>query len=135
MASLVGNAGVINVDSQAVAEIRSYSIELTSDTIEQTVMGDDARQYVKGLHSFSGSADVYWDASHFDATSNPDLDGLIQGTVGDAPVSITVYPTGSGANWAGNILITGYSITAQMDGMIEASISFQGSGALTYTAS
>jgi predicted secreted protein len=135
MASLVGNAGVINVDSQAVAEVRSYSIEVTSDTIETTAMGDASRQYVKGLHSFSGSADVYWDATHFDATSNPDLDGLIQGSIGSSPVGLVVYPEGTGANWSGNILVTGYSITAQMDGMIEASVSFQGSGPLTYATS
>lgn len=134
MASLTGNAGVINIDGEAVAEVRSYSIELTQDTIENTVMGDSSRQYVAGLSQFSGTADVYWDASHFDATSNPDLDGLIQGTVGASGVALIVYPTGSGANWAGNIVVTGYSINAAMDGMIEASVSFQGSGALTYTA-
>lgn len=135
MASLVGNAGVINVNSQAVAEVRSYSIEITSDTIETTAMGDASRQYIKGLHAFSGSADVYWDATHFDASTNPDLDGLIQGAVGSSPVGLVVYPEGTGANWSGNILVTGYSITAQMDGMIEASVSFQGSGPLTYATS
>jgi|TARA_R110000823_G_scaffold44957_3_gene116078 predicted secreted protein len=135
MASLVGNAGVINVNSQAVAEVRSYSIEITSDTIETTAMGDASRQYIKGLHAFSGSADVYWDATHFDTSSNPDLDGLVQGAIGSAPVALVVYPEGTGANWSGNILVTGYSITAQMDGMIEASVSFQGSGPLTYATS
>lgn len=134
MASLTGNAGVISIGGTNVAEVRSYSIEVTSDTIENTVMTDNSRQYVPGLSSFSGSADVYWDATHF---STADLDGLIQGTVGDATdvVALIVYPTGSGANWAGNIVLTGYSISASFDGMIEASVSFQGTGALTYTAS
>lgn len=131
MASLVGNAGVVNIDSQAVAEIRSYSIDVTTDTIENTVMADASRQYVKGLSSFTGSADVYWDASHF---STVDLDGLINGSVGDTAVAIKVYPEGTGAYWGGNVIITGYSISASFDGMIEASISFQGSGQLTYTA-
>jgi len=137
MASLTGNAGVININGEAVAEVRSYSIELTQDTIENTVMGDGSRQYVPGLSQFSGTADVYWDASHFDATSNPDLDGLIQGTVGEVTdvVTLIVYPSGSGANWTGSVVITGYTINGSMDGMIEASCSFQGSGALSYNAS
>ena len=133
MSSLTGNAGVITIDGDAVAEVRSYAIDVTSDTIENTVMADASRQYVKGLSSFSGSADVYWDAAHFG--TDPNLDGLIQGAVGAAGVALIVYPSGTGANWNGNIVITGYSISASFDGMIEASISFQGTGQLTYTAS
>lgn len=134
MASLTGNAGVISIGGASVAEVRSYSIEVTSDTIENTVMTDSSRQYVPGLSSFSGTADVYWDATHF---STVDLDGLIQGTVGDPTdvVTLIVYPSGSGANWTGSIVLTGYSISASFDGMIEASVSFQGTGALTYNAS
>jgi predicted secreted protein len=134
MASLTGNAGVISINAQTIAEVRSYSIDVTADTIENTVMGDNSRQYVPGLSSFSGSADVYWDVTHF---TTADLDGLIQGTVGDSSdvVALIVYPAGSGGNWNGNIVLTGYSVSASMDGMIEASVSFQGTGALTYTAS
>lgn len=129
--SLTGNGGVITVDSNAVAEVRSYSLEITQDTIENTVMGDSSRQYVGGLSQFSGTADVYWIDAHF---STADLDGLIQGAVGAAPVGIVVYEDGNpGSNWNGDILITGYSISASMDGMVEASVSFQGSGPLTHT--
>lgn len=135
--ALVGNAGVITVDGQAVADIRSYSIDITADTIETTTMGgaNSGRVYTKGLSSFSGTADVYWNADHFDATSNPDLDGLIQGAVGADGVAIVVYPEGTGASWGGDIHVTGYSVTASFDGLIEASVSFQGTGQLTYTAS
>lgn len=132
MTALVGNAGVVSVNSQNIAEIRSYSIELTSDTIETTVMGgaNSGRTYTKGLSSFSGSADVYFDATHF---STADLDGLVNGDVGDTHVGLIVYPEGTGSNWNGDIHVTGYSISASFDGLVEASISFQGTGQLTYT--
>lgn len=138
MASIVGNAGALKINGNTVAELRSYSIEITSDTIEQTVMGDATRQYVKGLGSFSGSADVYFDASHFAATgsSGNDIDGEIFGTVGDAGCAIALYPEGdvgsSDKILSGNIVVTGYTINGSFDGMIEASISFQGTGALSY---
>jgi predicted secreted protein len=134
--ALVGNAGVISVDGVNVAEVRNYSIEITADTIETTTMGgaNSGRTYVKGLTTFSGTADVYWDDSHFDAATGVDLDGLVQGAVGAGSVALIVYPEGTGSNWNGNIIITGYSLTASMDGLIEASISFQGDGQLTYTA-
>ncbi len=135
MSSFVGNAGAIKINGAAVAEVRSYSIEMTADTIEQTVMGDSTRQYVKGLSSFSGTADVYWDPAHFTGTNN--IDGEIFGSVGDAGATLAVYPegdVGSGSDkiLEGNIVVTGYTINASFDNMIEASISFQGTGALTY---
>lgn len=134
MSSFVGNAGAIKINGAAVAEVRSYSIEMTADTIEQTVMGDASRQYVKGLSTFSGTADVYWDPAHFTGTN--DLDGEIFAAVGDAGTSIAIYPEGdvgsSDKIMSGNIVVTGYTINGSFDGMIEASISFQGTGALTY---
>lgn len=135
MSSFVGNAGAIKINGAAVAEVRSYSIEMTADTIEQTVMGDASRQYVKGLSTFSGTADVYWDPAHFTGTNN--IDGEIFAAVGDAGTSIIVYPEGDvGAGTdkilSGDIIVTGYTINGSFDGMIEASISFQGTGALTY---
>lgn len=134
MSSFVGNAGAIKINGAAVAEVRSYSIEMTADTIEQTVMGDSTRQYVKGLSSFSGTADVYWDPAHFTGTNN--IDGEIFAAVGDSGTSIAVYPEGdvglTDKIMSGDIIVTGYTINGSFDGMIEASISFQGTGALTY---
>jgi len=132
--ALVGNAGVVSVNTQNIAEIRSYSIEMTTDTIETTTMAgaNSGRTYTKGLSTFSGTADVYWAAAHF---STADLDGLVNGDVGDAAVAIKVYPEGTGGYWGGDIHITGYSISASFDGLVEASISFQGTGQLTYAAS
>ena len=134
MASYVGNAGALKINGAAVAELRSYSIEMTSDTIEQTVMGDSTRQYVKGLSSFSGTADVFWDPAHFTGTNN--IDGEIFGSVGDAGAALILYPEGDvGASdkiLSGDVIITGYTVNGTVDGMIEASISFQGTGALAY---
>jgi predicted secreted protein len=135
MTTTVGNAGLIKIDDdtgtiQTVAEVRSYSIEQTSDTIEKTIMGNATRQYVKGLATFSGSADVYWDATHF---TTVDLTPTI-GTVGatNKVVTLEIYPTGSGTKWAGEVIITGYTVNGSFDGMIEASISFQGTGSVVY---
>jgi hypothetical protein len=133
MATLVGNNGTITVMAQNVAELRNYSIDVTADTIETSVMGTDARTYVKGMSSYSGSADVFWDPTHWSTITggNPTDTGSL---VGAAGLVLNIFPTGSGAKWSGNILITGYSVTASMDGLIEASISFQGSGAVGYAA-
>lgn len=136
MTAYVGNAGVVKVDDdagsiQTVAEVRSYSIETTADTIEKTVMGNSTRQYVKGIATFTGTADVYWDPTHFTTVdANPTA-----GSVGAANKTVTleIYPEGSGSKWSGEVVVTGYTVNGTFDGMIEASISFQGTGSLSWS--
>ena len=52
MATHKGSEGTVKVGSNAVAEIRSYSIEESADTLEDTSMGDAARTYKSSLTSF-----------------------------------------------------------------------------------
>jgi len=136
MAILVGNAGVITIEddagsAQTVAEVRSYTIETTADTIETSKMGSSTRSYVKGLSTYSGSADVYFDATHLTTIDiNPTV-----GSVGalNKIVGIKLFPEGTGTSFNGDVIITGYSVTASFDGLIEATISFQGTGAVAYS--
>jgi predicted secreted protein len=62
---------------------------------------------------------------------NPNVTGTSQ--VGTAPAAIVLYPEGSGTGFNGNVIITGYTVNASYDGLIEASISFQGSGTVSYS--
>lgn len=133
MAVYTGNAGLVKLDddtgtSQTVAEIRSYSIETTSDTIEKTVMGNASRQYTKGVSTFSGTCDVYWDPDHFTVEDMNPTAGSVGAT--NKVVTLEIYPTGSGTKWSGEVIVTGYTINGSFDGMIEGSFSFQGTGSL-----
>lgn len=125
MANHTGSEGIVKVGSTAIGEIRSYSISETSDTIETTTMGDTARTYLPSLKSFSGSMDVYWDEENSGQNSL---------TVG-SQVTINVYPEGATAGqsekyYSGDVIITGKTINGSFDGMVEASITFQGTDAL-----
>lgn len=127
MAVHKGSEGTVKVGANAIAEIRSYSIEETGDTIETSTMGDVARTYVPSLTSWSGSVDVYWDET--DTTGQGAL------TTG-AEVTLNVYPESDSAGsvyYTGSAIVTGVSRTASFDGLVEASISLQGTGALTST--
>lgn len=137
MATLTGNDGSISVNGTAIAAVRNFSIDITSDTIETTVMGTDARTYVKGLSTYSGSADVYFDPEQFDtheANLNP-----TSGTVGQATLSGRFYldqdATDDVVFYANSMIITGWTVNSSMDGMVEASMSFQGSGATALSVS
>ncbi len=126
MATHAGSEGTVKVGSNAIAEIRSFSIEETADTIEDTTMNNGgARTYKPSLTSFSGSVDVFWDET--DSTGQGAL------TIG-AEVTLNLYPEGS-ANGdtylSGSAIVTSRSISSSFDGMVEMSISVQGNGALT----
>jgi predicted secreted protein len=127
MAVHKGSEGTVKVGVNAIAEIRSYSIEETSDTLETSSMGDTARTYTPNLTSWSGSVDVYWDET--DSTGQGAL------TVG-AEVTLNVYPEGDTSGdtyYAGSAIVTSVTKNASFDGLVEASISVQGTGALTST--
>ena len=127
MATHKGSEGLVKVGSATVAEVKSYSLEESADTIETTKMGDAARTYLPSLTSFSGSIDCFWDE-----TDTSGQVALIPG----ASVTLVFYPEGADAGdtyYSGTALVTGKTITGSFDGMVEASISVQGTGAITTT--
>jgi predicted secreted protein len=133
MAILTGNDGSLVVGTTTVAALRNFSIEQTSDTIETTTMGKDVRTYLKGMSSWSGSADIYFDpATTSTSTFFPAISG---NAVGDAGVVLKAFiddDTTNDVGFTGTVIVTGFTVNSSMDGIVEASISFQGSDTLTF---
>jgi len=135
MATYEGSAGQVKIKSgsdalTAVASVRSWNLDVTRETVEDTVMGDGNRTYKKGLQDYSGSMDIVFDSSENTIVSTaltPDTDDT---------VSIEFYSDANDdtTKFAGNVIVTSYSITASYDGLTEASVAFQGTGALSTTS-
>jgi predicted secreted protein len=126
MATHTGSEGLIKVGTDTVGELRSFSLETTSDTIETSNMGTTARTYKAGLTAWSGSASLFWD----------ELDtgqlALVLGT----EITVKVYPEGATTGdkyYTGSAIVTAKSVSASFDGLVESSISFQGTGALSFS--
>ena len=125
MATHKGSEGTVKIGANAIAEIRTWTINETADTLEDTTMGDSARSYKPSLTSWDGSMDVYWDET--------DTNGQGAATIG-AEITLNVYPEGAvtgDSYYTGSAIVTGVSRTASFDGMVEASLTFQGTGALS----
>ena len=138
MATLTGNDGAILIGSTTLAAVRNFSVELAADTIEFTVMGNDTRQFKKGLSQFSGSADIYFDASEFAGAQTTFNLTTSTNAVGDGPLTFKGYVLQDATNdqaFTGTVIVTGYTVNSSMDGMVEASIAFQGSGGISFSAS
>lgn len=141
MAILTGNNGVLKLDATVggavatIAAVRNFSVELTSDTIETSTMGTDVRTYLKGMSTWSGSADIYYDSAA--TTGHLAVHTVLNptsGVVGSGSLTFQGFLADTAGKFEGEVIITGFTVNASMDGMVEASISFQGTGACTYTA-
>ena len=127
MATHTGSEGTVRVGLNAIAEIRSYSVEETADTVEDSSMGDAYRSFKTTLKSWSGSVDVFWDET--------DTNGQVAMTVG-TEVTINFFPEGATAGasekyYSGTAIVTGRTVTGSFDGMVESTITLQGTGALS----
>jgi|TARA_R110000737_G_scaffold54699_1_gene77132 hypothetical protein len=125
MATHKGSEGLIKIGSNQILEVKSYSLEESSDTVETTKMGDAARTHLASLTTFSGSVDCFWDET--------DTNGQVALAVGST-VTLVWYPEGGESgdtSYSGSVIVTGKTITGSFDGMVEASISVQGTGAIT----
>ena len=124
MATHAGSEGVVFSGSNQINEVRSYTISETGETLEDTSMGDTSRSYLASLKTFTGSLDVYWDETD---AGQGDLD------IGSTIV-LNLYPEGNTTGdtyYTGSAIVTEKSVTASFDGLVEMSVSVQGTGALT----
>lgn len=125
MATHAGSEGKVFVGSDQVAEVKSWSMEVTSDTVDASIIGTSWRKNQATIKSWSGSFDAFWDET--------DTDGQGALTVGGT-VTLNMYPEGDDSGdtyWTGDVIITSVSYSAAFDGLVEASFSFTGTGALT----
>jgi len=139
MATITGNNGKITIGGTQVLNVKTYSVDIKSDTIETSAMLTDVRTYVKGMSSWSGSADVLVDVANLTGGASA-IAALIAtgGLVGDSAAACVFYldsvGSPSGKNFSGNAIVTGFNVKSSMDGLVEATVAFQGSGAISWTA-
>jgi len=119
MATFSGKDGAVYIGNVAVGEVRDWSIEQSANRIDDTVMGDSWMTGKITQRSWTASFNVYYDP----ATSI---------AVGDL-LTLNLYPQGKTTGlkyYNGQAHVTSLSSTASFDGMIEASVSVEGTGEL-----
>jgi hypothetical protein len=125
MATHLGKEGTVQVGSNSILEIRGFSIDETIDTVEDTSMGDSSKTYLASIKDFSGSVDVLYDET--------DTNGQTALSVGSS-VTLNFAPEGTDSGdvkLTGTAIVTGKSVTSSFDGLVESTITVQGTGGLT----
>ena len=126
-----GYAGSVKAGATpaTVGEVKNYSLSETADTVEVSTLGSEWAKNRSTLKRWSGSL-----SAHFDIGDGGQDELRAAIGAGDT-VSLEFYIGGeSGAGnvkKVGNAVIESLEITNDVAGIVETSISFTGTGALT----
>jgi predicted secreted protein len=127
--AIIGHEGSVTVASGSMGNAKAWSLDLSQETVDITDFDSNGwKESTATLNSWSGSITAIFDAS---GTAEGALQtGLTGGssvalelTLGDGSGSYDVY--------SGSAIITGQSVTNDVNGIVEATFSFEGTGALT----
>ena len=126
MATFKGNDGVVLIGTDVMAEVISFSVDETADTIEDTVMGDTAKTYKASFKDFTATIETYFD----------DTDTAQQAVTAGDTVVVKLQMEGNTSSdhqLTGSAIVTSRSIGVTSDGINTATYSLQGTGGLTET--
>jgi hypothetical protein len=136
MAAVKGDVGKVMFHNSAgteadIAGTRSWTLDITKDTIETTVQGDTSKTFVGGLISGTGTIELIYDNA-----GNSDYQAIIDDvlTTGDpADALFELFPDSAQASkkigFSG--IITGGSFGASLGDLQTVNLTFQTSGAIT----
>ena len=126
---LVGDDGKITFGSDTVLAVTSWSVDVTGDVADTTSMNNGGwKTSIPSMKSWTGSCETILT---LDDTTGADItadDAVIGSTV--AVVFFADAAVGNGT-YSGNAIITGYSVKSSIGDKLTASVTLQGTGALT----
>ena len=143
----LGNGGAVHITTdggstyETIAEIKSWSVDETVDTLDTTTMADaGVRKYTAGHKTWTGTADLY---IPYDFTAGSPDTLSEQLTEEDSVVSNievgTTYDwkfyaddsTTTFESYNGKGIVTSVSRSASHDGLVEMTVTIQGTSLLT----
>lgn len=140
MAEQKGIDGVVKIDAAGgtpaiILNVTSFSLDSTSETLDVTSMSStgSAREILSTFTAFSGTIDGYWDATDAKMNHNASTAPVVKAGV---KIDFELYPEGEGAGkiyYNGTAIVTSVNRSASFDGAVEYSLSFEGTGPLSYS--
>lgn len=150
----LGNGGAVHIsvdgsgNYETVAEIKSWSVDETVDVLDTTTMTDaGVRKYTAGHKTWTGTADLYIPYTWTDTDSSGTLnagDTLVEQLTEEDSL-VTGITVGTTYDWKfyaddsvdtfesynGKGIVTSVSRSASHDGMVEMTVTIQGTSLLT----
>jgi predicted secreted protein len=127
MTAIMGFAGAVKIGTYTVAEIDNWNLSIDSDVLKTTKFGDTWKEQIAGVRMFSGKFGGRWDMT--------DTNGQVafqSACMGGTTVTIILTVNGSHF-YTGSVWIKNISPKAIADATVDVDMSFEGTGALTYS--
>ena len=124
MAAHTGVDGVVKVGSNAIAQLTSWSLSASAETIDATLLTSTSKVTLAGTKSYTGSVEMFWDEA--DAAQISILEGV--------ELTFLLLPegaTGGDVSWSVSGIVDSLDFGAAVDGMVTASATFASNGAIT----
>lgn len=126
MAVLAGNAGSFRLSTNTVAEIDTWTLDVSTGLEETQSFGNTWKQRTATIREWSGTA-----AGRFDNTDTNGHVALNTAFLGGTTVSARFYINGT--NYYSGTAFVQASVSAAENGLVTVSYTITGSGSLSYT--
>lgn len=126
MATMAGNAGSIKLSTNAIAEMDNWNLDVSPGLEETQAFGDTWKERALTIKEWSGNA-----SGRLDITDTNGHVAIQTALLAGTTVAVRFYVDGT-HYYSGSAFVQA-SFTAPENGLITASYSFTGTGALSYT--
>lgn len=127
MAAIAGKGGSAKIGANTIAEVTSWSMDVSADMLDSTSLGDDWREFIAGLNGATGSVEVKWDIPN-DANGQTALqNALLNGTT----VTLNLYVNATNY-YSGSAYVSSLSVEDPVEDLVTATFEAQFTGAVTY---
>lgn len=127
MAAIAGKGGSAKIGANTIAEVTSWSMDISADMLDSTSLGDDWREFIAGLNGATGTVEVKWDIPN-DANGQTALqNALLNGTT----VTLNLYVNATNY-YSGSAYVSSLSVEDPVEDLVTATFEAQFTGAVTY---
>lgn len=127
MAAIAGKGGSARLGVNTIAEVTSWSMDISADMLDSTSLGDSWREFIAGLNGATGSVEVKWDIPN-DANGQAALQtALLNGTT----VTLDLYVNATNY-YSGSAYVSSLSVEDPVEDLVTATFEAQFTGAVTY---
>jgi len=116
----------LNQIGNLVGDSRNFTVNITNDTVDCTVIGDSWKSFLDGLSGFEGSLDGLVIDSFWYKRAVATLSGLLPRTV----ARFQIDPADASTYYQGTVIFPTFELTGGYDSVVEYSVPFQGRGPL-----
>lgn len=125
MAVLTGSTGALRYDNKKVAKVRSWSLTISKDALEDTCLGSYDRSYIQGLRGATGSAVLLYDPG--DVPGKELLNSIFENDTSGKPCDF-VFNSPQSGQFECSAFLTSVAPTVSVGDVQAVNVSFQVSG-------